>query len=28
VDGGQMATKYGTWSEDRADFFGDRWWLK
>jgi 3-oxoacyl-[acyl-carrier protein] reductase len=28
VDGGQMATKYGTWNEERADFFGDRWWLK
>jgi 3-oxoacyl-[acyl-carrier protein] reductase len=28
VDGGQMATKYGTWTEERADFFGDRWWLK
>jgi NAD(P)-dependent dehydrogenase (short-subunit alcohol dehydrogenase family) len=28
VDGGQMASKYGTWNEERADFFGDRWWLK
>jgi NAD(P)-dependent dehydrogenase (short-subunit alcohol dehydrogenase family) len=28
VDGGYMTTKFGTWSEDRADFFGDRWWLK
>lgn len=28
VDGGQMSTKYGTWDEERADFFGDRWWLK
>lgn len=28
VDGGQMATKYGTWTEEKADFFGDRWWLK
>jgi NAD(P)-dependent dehydrogenase (short-subunit alcohol dehydrogenase family) len=28
VDGGYMATKFATWSEERADFFGDRWWLK
>lgn len=28
VDGGLMAAKFGTWTEDRADFFGDRWWLK
>jgi NAD(P)-dependent dehydrogenase (short-subunit alcohol dehydrogenase family) len=28
VDGGQMSTKYGTWNEESADFFGDRWWLK
>ncbi|HYZ87225.1 MAG TPA: SDR family NAD(P)-dependent oxidoreductase [Bryobacteraceae bacterium] len=28
VDGGQLATKYGTWDEETADFFGDRWWLK
>lgn len=28
VDGGQMAAKFGTWSEETADFFGDRWWLK
>ena len=28
VDGGQMSAKYGTWNEERADFFGDRWWLK
>jgi len=28
VDGGQMASKFGTWSEERADFFGDRWWLR
>jgi NAD(P)-dependent dehydrogenase (short-subunit alcohol dehydrogenase family) len=28
IDGGQMSTKYGTWNEERADFFGDRWWLK
>ncbi|HYP04721.1 MAG TPA: SDR family NAD(P)-dependent oxidoreductase [Bryobacteraceae bacterium] len=28
VDGGQMCAKYGTWNEERADFFGDRWWLK
>lgn len=28
VDGGQLATKFGTWNEETADFFGDRWWLK
>ena len=28
VDGGQMAAKLGTWSEDRSDFFGDRWWMR
>ena len=28
VDGGQMASKFGTWTEEKADFFGDRWWLK
>lgn len=28
VDGGQMASKFGTWTEERADFFGDRWWLR
>jgi NAD(P)-dependent dehydrogenase (short-subunit alcohol dehydrogenase family) len=28
VDGGYMTTKFGTWNEERADFFGDRWWLK
>jgi NAD(P)-dependent dehydrogenase (short-subunit alcohol dehydrogenase family) len=28
VDGGQMAAKFGTWSEDRSDFFGDRWWMR
>lgn len=28
VDGGYMGTKFGTWTEERADFFGDRWWLK
>jgi NAD(P)-dependent dehydrogenase (short-subunit alcohol dehydrogenase family) len=28
VDGGQMAAKSGTWSEDRSDFFGDRWWMR
>ena len=28
VDGGYMTTKFGTWSEETADFFGDRWWLK
>ena len=25
VDGGQMASKFGTWTEDMADFVGDRW---
>ena len=28
VDGGQMAAKFGTWNEDRSDFFGDRWWMR
>lgn len=28
VDGGQMATKFGTWSEENAEFVGDRWRLK
>src|SRR5436190_4504689 len=28
VDGGYMTTKFGTWNEEQADFFGDRWWLK
>ena len=28
VDGGQMAAKFGTWSEDRADFAGGRWKLR
>ena len=28
VDGGQLASKFGTWSEDHADFIGDRWVLK
>jgi NAD(P)-dependent dehydrogenase (short-subunit alcohol dehydrogenase family) len=28
VDGGQMASKFGTWKEDRAEFIGDRWRLK
>jgi len=28
VDGGLMTAKFGTWTEERADFFGDRWWLK
>ena len=25
VDGGQLASKFGTWNEDHADFMGDRW---
>jgi len=25
VDGGQLASKFGTWNEDHADFIGDRW---
>jgi NAD(P)-dependent dehydrogenase (short-subunit alcohol dehydrogenase family) len=28
VDGGQMSAKFGTWNEDRSDFFGDRWWMR
>jgi len=28
VDGGQTAAKFGTWNEDRSDFFGDRWWMR
>ena len=28
VDGGQMAAKFGTWSDDRADFLTDHWRLK
>lgn len=28
VDGGQMATKFGTWTEENAEFVGDRWRLK
>lgn len=28
VDGGQMAAKFGTWSEDRADFADGRWKLR
>ena len=28
VDGGQLASKFGTWDEENADFFGDRWWLR
>jgi NAD(P)-dependent dehydrogenase (short-subunit alcohol dehydrogenase family) len=28
VDGGQMASKFGTWNENRAEFVGDRWRLK
>ena len=28
VDGGQMASKFGTWSEATADFVGDRWRLR
>ena len=28
VDGGQMATKYGTWDEDSAEFAGGRWRLR
>lgn len=25
VDGGQMASKFGTWNEDMGEFRGDRW---
>jgi len=28
VDGGQMASKFGTWSEDTADFIEGRWRLR
>ena len=28
VDGGQMATKFGTWTEETAEFVGDRWRLR
>jgi NAD(P)-dependent dehydrogenase (short-subunit alcohol dehydrogenase family) len=28
VDGGQMAAKFGTWSEDAAEFSGGRWRLR
>jgi NAD(P)-dependent dehydrogenase (short-subunit alcohol dehydrogenase family) len=28
VDGGQMATKFGTWNEQNADFVDGRWRLK
>lgn len=28
VDGGQMATKFGTWTEEIADFVEDRWKLR
>jgi meso-butanediol dehydrogenase/(S,S)-butanediol dehydrogenase/diacetyl reductase len=28
VDGGQMASKFGTWDEAAADFSGDRWRLR
>jgi len=28
VDGGQMAAKFGTWSEENAEFVDDRWRLK
>jgi NAD(P)-dependent dehydrogenase (short-subunit alcohol dehydrogenase family) len=28
VDGGQMTAKYGTWSEERAEFSVDRWKLR
>jgi len=28
VDGGQMAAKFGTWSEETAEFTGDRWRLR
>ena len=28
VDGGQMAAKFGTWNEERAEFQGDRWVLR
>jgi meso-butanediol dehydrogenase/(S,S)-butanediol dehydrogenase/diacetyl reductase len=28
VDGGQMASKFGTWTEETADFVTDRWKLR
>lgn len=28
VDGGQMAAKFGTWNEERAEFHADRWRLR
>ena len=28
IDGGQMATKFGTWNEASADFINDHWELK
>ncbi len=28
VDGGQMATKFGTWNEEQGEFLTDRWWLR
>ena len=28
VDGGQMATKFGTWTEENAEFVEDRWRLR
>jgi NAD(P)-dependent dehydrogenase (short-subunit alcohol dehydrogenase family) len=28
VDGGQMAAKFGTWNEDRAEFLSDHWRLR
>jgi NAD(P)-dependent dehydrogenase (short-subunit alcohol dehydrogenase family) len=28
VDGGQMACKFGTWTEETADFVTDRWKLR
>ena len=28
VDGGQLASKFGTWNEDHADFIGDRWLMR
>jgi len=28
VDGGQMASKFGTWNEDIAEFSGGRWRLR
>jgi len=28
VDGGQMAAKFGTWDEERAEFIDDRWRLR